>query len=281
MAKTNPTSSSLIEKLKTFFNHYIVKNVLILTLICFFVFYGTLIILRHYTHHGEALSVPDVRGLTMAEAGKTLESQKMRWQVTDSVYVTSVKPGAIVNQNPEPGFKVKENRNIFLTINALAPEKVKMPDVVGVSYRQAKTVLESLGLSVGKLTYVPDIAKDNVLKQIYKGREIRKGTEIVKGSDIELVLGRGLSDEKTNVPNLVGLTLTNAQEQVAKYFLNLGVIIYDNSVITSADSIKAFIWQQKPIANVDAMLQLGSSIDVWVTVDEKKKSDTIQPKENE
>ena len=262
-----------MKNLKTFFNHYIIKNVLILILVAGFVFCGTLVILRHYTHHGEALSVPDVTGLTLVEAGKLLQAQNMRWQLTDSVYVNSVSPGAVVSQNPEPGSKVKQKRNIFLIINALAPEKVKMPDVVGLSLRQAKSTLESQGLSIGQLIYVPDIARDYVLKQRYRNQEIRKGIEIVKGSEIELVLGDGLSDEKIAVPHLLGNTLSEARETLTKYSLNFGVIIHDHTVKTSVDSLNAFIWRQKPAADDGAMLQLGSSIDVWVTVDETKKTE--------
>ncbi len=269
MAKSKKTSP-IVNTLQKFFNHYIVRNVLILLLIGFFLCYGSLVFLRHYTHHGEALSVPDVRGLTLAEAQKVLQAQKMRCQLSDSVYVTSVKPGAVYIQNPEPSFKVKEKRNIFLTINAMAPEKVKMPDVVGVTLRQAKTILESQGLNIGVLKPVPDIAKNNVLKQLYKGKEIRKGTSILKGAEIDLVVGAGLSDERTSVPNLVGLTLTEARNEATKYSLNISVI-YDNSVTTSVDSIKAFIFQQRPLSTANAMLQLGSAIDVWMTVDEGKK----------
>lgn len=259
-----------------FFNHYIIKNVLILILAAGFVFCGTLIMLRHYTRHGEALSVPDVKGLTLVEAGKLLQAQNMRWQLSDSVYVNSVSPGAVVSQNPEPGSKVKQKRNIFLIVNALAPEKVKMPDVVGLSLRQAKSMLESQGLSIGQTSYVPDIARDYVLKQLYRNQEIRKGTEIVKGSEIELVLGDGLSDEKIPVPHLLGNTLFEARETLTKYYLNFGVIIHDQTVKTSADSLNAFIYRQKPAAGDDAMLQLGSSVDVWMTVDETKKPDIIQ-----
>ena len=267
--------------LKEFLNHYIVKNVFILILVGFFIFSGTLVILRHYTHHGEALPVPDVRNLTLKEAGDILEKQKMRWQLSDSVYVTYAKPGAVVNQNPEPGFKVKENRNIFLTINALAPEKVKMPDVTGVSFRQAKTTLESQGLTIGKFTYIPHMAVNYVLNQLYQGQEIRKGTMIVKGSEIDLVLGQGLSDEKTPVPNLLGNTLPEARQTLAQYFLNFGVVIYDDNIRSSADSLRAIVYRQRPAASADAMLQLGASIDVWATIDETKRPDTTQEKEIE
>ncbi|MDR2038386.1 MAG: PASTA domain-containing protein [Bacteroidales bacterium] len=267
--------------LRKIINHYIFRNLVILFIICLMVYFGVLVILRHYTHHGEALAVPELRGLTMEEAQKVLSENKMRGQLVDSVYITSAKPGAVVGQDPEPKFKVKENRNVFLTINAITPEKVKMPDVVGISLRQAKSILELQGLNVGEIVYIPDIAKNNVLKQTYKGKEIRKGTEVIKGSEIDLVLGRGLSDERTEVPNLNGFSLSDARDYLTKYYLNFGVILYDESVLTSADSLKAFIYQQRPRADVGSTLQLGSSIDVWLTVDETKSPNYVEKEDGE
>jgi len=281
MAKKNHNSSPVAEKLKMFFNHYVIKSILILIFAGLFMFYGTLVVLRHYTHHGEALSVPDVRGMTLREAENLLQSKKMRWQLSDSVYVSSVMPGTVFIQSPEPGSKVKENRNIFLTVNSLAPEKVKMPNVVDLSYRQAKTSLETNGLNIGQITHVHYIAKDYVMKQMYQGEEIRSGTEIIKGSEIDLVLGIGLSDERTPVPNLMGTVFFEARDSLTKYYLNFGVIIYDQTVITSTDSVNAFIYRQRPASNVNATLQLGSSIDVWMSVDETKRPDAIQEKESE
>ena len=192
MAKKKDNLSYVLEIMKKFFNHYIVKSILILIFSGIFILWGTLAVLRHYTRHGEAIPVPDVVGLPLEEATKILQSYKMRWQLSDSVYVSSVRPGAVVNQNPEPGSNAKVNRNVFLVVNAISPEKVKMPNVVGVSLRQARTILEQQGLTLGRVTYVPDFAKDYVLKQLYRGEEIPRGKEIVKGSAIGLVLGDGL-----------------------------------------------------------------------------------------
>ena len=253
-------------------NHYIVKNILIFIVVIIIIANGSLFILKRYTRHGEALSVPDVREMTLAEAGKLLQQHQLRWQLSDSVYVASVRPGAVVNQYPEQGSKVKKNRNIFLVVNALAPEKVKMPNVVGVSFRQAKTTLESQGLTIGQITYEPDMAENNGLKQMYRGQEIRRGIEIAKGSEIDLVLGSGLSNELTRVPRLLGLSLPEARETLTKYSLKFGVIIYDHTVASSVDSAQAVIYQQRPIADGDAMLQLGSTIDVWVSKENRNIS---------
>jgi beta-lactam-binding protein with PASTA domain len=264
--KKNDSSSAVWTIVKKILNHFIVKNVLILMAAGMLLLWLTLTILRFYTNHGESLDVPDVRGLKVSDAEQMLRSQTMRCQLTDSVYVSTERPGAVINQYPEPGSSVKKNRNVYVIVNALAPEKVKIPKVVGVSLRQAKSMLEMQGLFIGKLTYVPDIAKDYVLRQLYRGADIRPATEIVKGSEIELVLGSGLSAERTEVPSINGYTIPEAREILTKYSLNFGVIIYDNSVETRADTLRAVIFQQKPGANAE--VQLGSPIDVWLRVNE-------------
>ena len=200
MTKKNNTLSYVLEILKKILNHYIVKNVLILIAIGIFIIWGTLAALRHYTNHGQAIPVPDVVGMPLEDAARILRSHKMRWNLSDSVYVSSVLPGAVVNQNPEAGSNAKVNRNVFLVVNAVSPETVKMPNVVGRSLRQARTMLGNQGLMVGRTTYVPDFAKDNVLRQLYRGKEIASGVTLVKGSSIDLVLGDGLG---TTEPDIV------------------------------------------------------------------------------
>ena len=90
----------------------------------------------------------------------------------------------ILEQDPEPGSKVKESRMLYLTLNAATAPPVKMPDLKDVSYRQAEAILQTFGLKVGIVTYQPDLAKNAVLKQLYKGQLIGAGEEIPKGSRI-------------------------------------------------------------------------------------------------
>jgi len=274
MAENNNIITTLALKI---LNHYIFKNFLILFILGFFFIYATLQFLRFYTNHGQAIDVPDVIGMRLSEAGATLISHRMRWQLSDSVHVASAIPGSVVSQNPEPGSKVKSNRNVFLVINAFAPEKVRMPDVVGVSHRQARSSLESRGLYIGRVTYVPYRDEGYVLRQLYMGQEIRGGTELNKGSEIELVLGGGLSSVRTSVPELTGKNLSQANTTITQFVLNLGVIIYDNTVITRTDTVNAVVYRQRPSASSNTMIPLGSSVDVWLTVDNAK----VRAEENE
>jgi eukaryotic-like serine/threonine-protein kinase len=228
------------------------------------------ILLRWYTHHGEAFSVPDFQEMTMQEVERVTKARDLRYEIIDSVFVNDQPGGTVVEQNPPPGFKVKRKRRIFLVINANAPEQVMMPNVVGVSLRQAKAIVESGGLIVGRLQYVPDIAVNYVLEQRYSGKVITAGTMITKGSAVDLVLGMGLSQERALAPDIVGLSYFQAQDRLVQSFLNFGAVIFDNSVLTRSDSITAKVWKQRPEANPNNTINLGSAIDVWLTLDEDK-----------
>jgi len=246
------------------------KHLGIAIIIIFSVIMILLLWLNIYTRHGQALSVPDFFGLTMDETAILARKSKMRYQVVDSVYTTLVPRGCVAEQNPKPGFKVKKWRNIALTINAFRPEMVAMPNLVDLPLRQAIALIESSGLVMGTLRYKPDLSIDVVLSQLHSGKDIPENDSVQKGSVIDLVLGKGLSNQRTPVPDLVGMTLEPARNRILSASLNLGTYIYDNTIRSGEDSLNAFVYKQNPEFKEDATLQLGSSIYLWMTMDSLK-----------
>lgn len=229
-----------------------------------------LIWLNLYTRHGQARPVPDFYGLSAQEVQQLAKQNKLRYQIIDSVYTTLVPKGAVAEQNPKPGFRVKKWRNIVLTINALNPEMVAMPNLVDLPIRQALKVIESSGLEKGELRFKPDLSVNVVIEQLYRGRPVNEGDSIQKGSIIDLVLGMGLSDQRTSVPNLIGLSLNPAKDRLMESALNLGTYIYDNSILTLHDTVNAFVFKQNPEFRLGASLPIGSDVYLWLTVDSAK-----------
>lgn len=246
------------------------KNLLIAAIIAIVLIAGAFIWLKIYTKHGQTIMVPDLSGLTEEEVGIVADSKSLRYEIVDSIFYKDLPRGTVAKQNPKPGFKVKENRRIYLTMNAVNPEKVTMPAVTGVSLRQARAILETYGLNLGKISYKPDIAVNVVLEQHYNDTVAVPGMIVVKGSEIDLVLGKGLSNETTAVPNLLGFNLFLAREFLADRYLNVGAIIYDNSMENEEDSAMAFVWKQRPEFEDENRLQLGENVDIWLTADSTK-----------
>jgi len=226
--------------------------------------------LNIYTRHGQSRAVPDFFGLTLKETETLAKKSKMKYQVIDSVYTTLVPRGCVAEQNPKPGFKVKKWRNISLTLNAFRPEMVAVPDLINLPLRQANSLIESSGLVIGKKTYKPDLSIDVVLSQLFNGKEIVSGDSLQKGSIIDLVLGKGYSNQTTSVPNLVGMSLENATDKINGTSLNLGAFNFDNTVTTGEDSLNAFVYMQKPEYIEDATIQYGRFMYLWLTLDSLK-----------
>jgi beta-lactam-binding protein with PASTA domain len=244
-----------------------------------------LIWMNFYTRHGQARPVPNFIGLTMDQTTQLAKKSRLRFKVIDSVYTSAVPRGCIAEQNPKPGFKVKKWRNIVLTINAFHPQMVAMPNLVDLPLRQAKALIESSGLEVGLLKYQPDLSIDVVINQQFNGKNIQDGDSIQIGSVIDLVLGKGLSNQRTSVPNLTGMKLDPAKNKIQISSLNLGTFVYDNTIRSKADTVNAFVYKQNPDYSSDASLQMGSSVYLWLTVDSAKlhsnpniiNSDTLAP----
>ena len=216
-----------------------IKNLSMAAVILVAVLILTLVWLNFYTRHGQARAVPDFIGLNMEQTINLAKKSKLRYQIADSVYTTAVPRGCVAEQNPKPGFKVKKWRNIMLTLNAFNPEMTAMPNLVDLPKRQALAVIESAGLETGILRYVADISIDVVLQQLYNGKDIAEGDSLQKGSVIDLVLGKGLSNQRTSVPNLTGTNLSSATDMILGASLNLGTYIYDNTILTADDTANA------------------------------------------
>lgn len=260
------------EFLKFIFSKLFLKHLGLAIAIAVALFVIVFFSLGLYTGHGRSRQVPDLKGLQESQIVNMIEDLDLRYQIIDSVHLGNVAPGAIVEQSPKAGSRVKKNRTIFLTINALSPEMILTPRVVDYSLRNAVNILESYGLKVGNLVYVPSEYTNLVVGQHFNGKPIEPGTPVLKGSSIDLLVGQGLGEEKTNVPDLLGLTLEEAKGYLSGISLNLGTIAADQSVATAADSAQAVIWKQSPSPDETKTMQLGASIDVWISRDSLRVS---------
>ncbi|MDR0581960.1 MAG: PASTA domain-containing protein [Prevotellaceae bacterium] len=221
-------------------------------------------ILLLLTQHNRTFPVPDFSGMTFEEALAVKEAKRLRLEIIDSVYVLHRPRGTVFRQLPEPQTEVKNNRRVLLVINACSPRKVIVPEVVGYSLRQAKAVLLSQGLAIGKLSYEPDIATNNVLAQYHKKRIIRQGSEINAGSEIDLVLGRNVeSGQRTIIPSVTGLSAESAKDLLLDNSLNY-VLRYDASVKNYADSLSARVYRQWPSASPVDIWNLGTAVELYL-----------------
>lgn len=242
------------------------KHISIQVLIFIIVLFSLYFWLSSYTYHNISITVPSLIGMSFDDAKHIANSHNLKVVLSDSVHFSDKPKGTVVSQVPDANEKVKPERTIYVIINGFENEKISMPDLRGISLRQAIADAELFGLKIGNLTYVPDIST-TVLKQLYKGKEIAPGTLINKDAVIDLVIGKGISNEKTDVICVIGKTLEEAQDILSKASLNIGIVSTDETITSPEDSLKAFIWKQIPKCDYQIPISLGSYIDVWITLD--------------
>ena len=177
---------------KFLFSFTFIKQVLIAVLIICVSLFLFMFWIGFTTNHGEEIIVPNLSKMTLEQAEDKLDELNLDYELLDTVDYNAAYPKlSVVQQDPDPGAKVKQNRVIYLKINSSTYSKVRIPDLIQKTYRQAVPTLLALGLEVGDTTYIPNLAKDMVLEMKMNGQPVKAGLQVLKMSKISLVLGDG------------------------------------------------------------------------------------------
>lgn len=148
--------------------------------------------LGRYTRHGDAVEVPDVCGLYYLDADVALAEGGMHSMVIDSMYIDGVDKGLVLDQVPGAGSTVKSGRTVYLTINALSPRKVTIPELKNLSYRQAEAIVKGLGMAAPQIIYWNSEYKDLVLNVMADGRPVEAGDRLPVTARITFSVGNGI-----------------------------------------------------------------------------------------
>lgn len=228
------------------------------------------------THHGEYLKVPSVTGKNVDVAVDLLEKEGFEVVITDSLYNDSLPLNIVKKQLPDPDATVKVNRTVFLNVNPTTLPMIEMPNLEGLSYRFALDKLSKNHLKLGDTTYRADFMKGSILEQTYNGKKIAAGSKIRWGSSIDLVIGGGLEAQKIQVPQLVGLTVTDARTILKDKGIILAAILTFGEI---TDTANAYVFKQNPdvytFSNEPAYIQPGQTMDIWIQT-EKPAADSLK-----
>lgn len=219
--------------------------------------------LPYTTNHGQTITVPNLLGMHKDQLENFLEERDLAFVIDDSAFTPGATPFLVFQQYPLPGAKVKQERKIYVSINSKNPPLVKMPQLINRSFLNAQRELESSGLLLGEIQYVPDLQLNAVLKQTYRGKEIAEGTAIPKGSKIDLVVGDGLSNQELEVPDVVGMPLDEALLVLQGSNLQKGSVIKESKPGVAQNVVT----RQKPEAG--KKIREGDVVDIWVNGNEE------------
>ncbi len=263
---TNETKFSFKELISFIFSKTFLKHFSLII-----AFYAIIVIillfwLRHYTNHGQKLTLPDYNGMHIEKAIIDAENHHFKIIIDDSTHIVGKPGGLIISQNPKPGSKVKENRKIYVNITKYNPDKIKvadLPSLYGRNFETKKRELSILKLKSKVIGYEYDKGEPNyILKVLYKGTPIvtkegkKNDIEIDKGSTLEFILSRK-SGGIIDLPNLRCMTAEQAIFLIESRNLKLGAIRKNGQVINTPTG---YVIKQTP-APVNK-IPMGSNIDL-------------------
>jgi beta-lactam-binding protein with PASTA domain len=181
------------------------------------------IVMPFYIKLGEEIELLDVIDMNLEEAENTLKNNGFSVVVKDSLYDANHEVGTVIEQNPYPYAIVKKGRRVYLTIS-IGEKPIIMPNLFGVSPREAELILESNGLKL--------IAKNYGYHHIYSEGTVMQqsyppGQELKPGSKIDIIISLGEFKEEKEVPELIGRSFHEAKELLKTIDLMLGEISFE------------------------------------------------------
>ena len=169
-------------------------NLIAMPIVVIAVIFGVLHWLDTYTHHGESIIVPNANGLPWKEVANDFNKKNLKVEIVDSNYVKGIAPGAVLEQRPAAGAKVKKGRTIYLTINSGEMPKVTIPDIIdNSSFRQAEARLRALGFKLTEPEYIEG-EKDWIYGVKYNGKELTSGEKVPREAVLTLCVGDDKSE---------------------------------------------------------------------------------------
>lgn len=151
----------------------------------------------------EQVTVPDLKGKTADEAQKALAAAGLNSQQGDTVFSDDVEEGKVASQDTASGATAYKGDTIVFHLSK-GPEKISIPNVVGMTQSQAVSRLENAGFSVSVETKTSSSTeKGSVISQSQTG-------SATKGTTITITVSSGLG----SAPNVVGMTESTAIQAI-------------------------------------------------------------------
>jgi beta-lactam-binding protein with PASTA domain len=256
------------------FSRLFIVNLLVYIVLIAGIFYMLNSYLVTFTDHGKSISVPDFRGFHISELNDFVSGKEVEYIIIDSVYDMKQPKGVVIEQAPLPDALVKKGRKVYLTVNATQRPKVSVPNLLDITLRQAQAILQSIGLNVGEIKYMPETCVNCVVGMEYNELPIDEGFMITKGSKIDLILGAGLSGDLVRVPILINKNFNQVDSTLKNNQLTIGAIVYEDCK-NAEDSAAAKVFKQVPNYGKDRFINKGNYISVFLTSNESKIPEII------
>ena len=203
----------------------------------------------------EAVSVPNVVGLSQADAKSQIEAVGLEWELNpEKVASDTVEKDAVASTDPAGGTQAEKGSTVRVTISS-GPDSVTLPDnLVGMSPDEARQAVEALGLKWEVNS--SKVASDTVAEGKVAQTNPSPGSKVKAGQTITAYLSSG--SDQVEVPDLVGMSQDQARSALKAVGLELG-----NVTTVDSDKDKDRIVSQDP--ETGSKVKKGTTIAVSIS----------------
>jgi serine/threonine-protein kinase len=195
------------------------------------------------------VTLPSVLGADAGDAGRRLGDLGVVVRMAEGRYSRTVARGDVLRMQPPGGTEVDEGAPVTL-VPSLGPPPVPVPDLIGKTVEQARTMLHGAGLELG------------VVRQRYSDRydvghivDRSAGARARFGSEVDVWVSKG--PQPVPVPRVVGKTLDDAKAALSAWVVTVEERFSDTAP-------RGYVMEQKPQPRTD--LQPGQGVAIVVSL---------------
>ncbi len=191
----------------------------------------------HFAIHGAEVSVPDFRGLTVADAMRKAASLELNLSVDNRFYSAEMPSGRVLTQSPESGTVVRREWHVRIT-QSLGPQRMAIPNVMNQPERTATISIRRAGLDLGNVAHMPYAGAS---AGVVIAQNPAPDAEGLERPSMSLLIADAAAGTNNGIvmPDLTGQVFSTAAAAVARVGLKLAPVIDVAADIPSVSSTDA------------------------------------------
>jgi eukaryotic-like serine/threonine-protein kinase len=211
------------------------------------------VIMPRIVQHGVSVPVPAIAGMSIADARRTCAAAGLQLVEEDHQHSATLPPQHVVSQSPAAQTPVKRGRGVRVVVS-LGEERVAVPELRGLSLRQAGLELQNAQLILGQVARVRGAGGDGKVQV----SSPHAGSEAAMGDSVAVLVASGDGSDAFLMPNLAGQELGDVRALIESRGFRVGDVAYRDV----KDVFPGTVLEQSPARG--ARIRRGESIDLVV-----------------
>ncbi|MCX7668079.1 MAG: PASTA domain-containing protein, partial [Atribacterota bacterium] len=231
--------------------------------------YLSLILFQWYLEGG-TVTLPDFRNQDLIEVINNSARLGLQVEVKKLEYDPQSPLNLVLNQDPQPGSKVKKGSRIWVVVNGggtmVAQNGVSssgvtvVPDLREKKLEEVEAILREYGLQLGR---VVEATHDRIPRGYVISQNPPPQSKVFQGEKVNLLISKGSEALEgrmaVKVPDVIGLKFEEAKVLLAQEGLSVGTI----EEVPTEERRAGVVIEQSPSPGEE--IEAGQSVNLWVS----------------